>query len=235
MADTIAVGQPRPSTTARNKRDTVRKLLLGGGIVGPLVYGTTIALAPMQWQSYSSASQAVSELAAVNAPSRPLFTSVSVLTGLLGVGLGVGVYLSARRDERAMRVSGILLATSAAVGIPLQPFFPMHIRGDAMTISDTMHLVVVGLSTPLTLVAMGFAAAALTRKLRIYTILSLLATLVFGGLSGMDAPKVEAGLPTPWMGTTERISFAAYYAWAVVLALVLLRRQTEAEEATAVS
>jgi len=218
-----------PGTSAVGSGATVRKLLLGSGILGSLIYLAAIVLVPRKWPGYSPTSQAISELAAVNAPSRPLFTTVSVVAGLLAIAFGFGVYLSARQDERAMRVTGALIAASAAVGLPLQPFFPMHMRGDVRTVSDTMHLVVVGVSTPITLVAMGFAAATLGRRFRIYSVASLLVVLVFGALSGMAAPKVEAGDPTPWMGTNERISFLGYYVWAVVYAVVLLRRAPRSE------
>ena len=67
---------------------------------------------------------------------------------------------------------GALLAASALVGMPLHPFFPMHLRGVERTISDTMHIVLVGVSTPLTLGAMGFGAAALGRRFRVYSIVS---------------------------------------------------------------
>jgi hypothetical protein len=36
---------------------------------------------------------------------------------------------------------------------------------------------------------------------------------------------VEANLPTPWAGVTERISIGGYLAWQVVLAIALLRVQ----------
>jgi hypothetical protein len=34
---------------------------------------------------------------------------------------------------------------------------------------------------------------------------------------------VEANLPTPWAGLTERISIGGYLLWQVVLAIALLR------------
>jgi len=48
--------------------------------------------------------------------------------------------------------------------------------------------------------------------------------LAFGAWSGMDATRIEAGLPTPWVGVRERIFWYAYQVWFIVLAVTMLRR-----------
>jgi hypothetical protein len=59
-------GQIRPSGR------TTRKAYLVCGILSSLLYVATVALAPLLWERYSSTSQTVSELFAIDAPSRPL-------------------------------------------------------------------------------------------------------------------------------------------------------------------
>jgi hypothetical protein len=49
-----------------------RKALLVCGILSSLLYVVMNVFVPMQWQGYSSASQTVSELSAIGAPTRPL-------------------------------------------------------------------------------------------------------------------------------------------------------------------
>jgi len=51
---------------------------------------------------------------------------------------------------------------------------------------------------------------------------------VFGLLTGLDAPEMEANLPTPFMGLWERISIGAYMLWIVVLAVVVLVKKNYA-------
>jgi hypothetical protein len=46
--------------------------------------------------------------------------------------------------------------------------------------------------------------------------------LVFGTLAGLDAPRMAASLPTPWLGVWERINISGYMLWVVVLTLDLL-------------
>jgi hypothetical protein len=42
-------------------------------------------------------------------------------------------------------------------------------------------------------------------------------------LTFWDAPRLQADLPTPWIGLWERINISVFLAWVVVLATVLLR------------
>jgi hypothetical protein len=48
---------------------------------------------------------------------------------------------------------------------------------------------------------------------------------VFGVLTGLDAPRLAANLPTPWMGVWERINIFGYLLWIIVLAIILLREK----------
>jgi len=54
--------------------------------------------------------------------------------------------------------------------------------------------------------------------------------LAFGGYVGMQAPKVAAQLPTPWMGIMERIGVFSPMIWVMVLAIFLLRDQKNQPE-----
>jgi len=77
----------------------------------------------------------------------------------------------------------------------------------------------------LVLAAMGFAGSALGRRFRLYTVATIVLVLLFGAWSGMDAPRIEAGLATPWAGVKERIFWYTYQLWFAMLALTLLRER----------
>lgn len=68
------------------------RVLLLGGILSPLLYALADALAGMRWESYSFRDQTISELGAVGAPSRPLFSILLILVYVLLVAFGVGVW-----------------------------------------------------------------------------------------------------------------------------------------------
>ena len=71
---------------------------------------------------------------------------------------------------------------------------------------------------------MGISAAAIGRRFRVFSIAMLATVLVFGALTALQAPNVETGDPTHWMGFVERISYGAWILWMSVLAITLLRK-----------
>src|SRR6202158_4040808 len=85
-----------------------RKILLVCGVLSSLLYVAMTVFVPMQWEGYSSASQTVSELSAISAPTRPLWVPLGTAYTLLVAAFGWGVLASARR-HRPLRVAGRLL------------------------------------------------------------------------------------------------------------------------------
>jgi hypothetical protein len=69
----------------------------------------------------------------------------------------------------------------------------------------------------------GFGAAALGRRFRVYSIVTIVIVLVCGAVTGTYAAQIQADLPTPGVGVWERISIAAFMARIVLLAAALLR------------
>jgi hypothetical protein len=78
------------------------------------------------------------------------------------------------------------------------------------------------------MVAMGFAAAALGRRFRVYTIATIVAMLAAGAWTSTLAPGIPQGLPTPWIGLIERVNFYGLLLWNLVLAATLWREQRRA-------
>lgn len=107
------------------------------------------------------------------------------------------------------------------------PFAPMHLRevlaAGGGTLSDTIHLVYGTVTGLLMLVAMGFGGAAFGKRFRLYSIGTMVILMVFSALTGMEAPRVAANLPTLWIGIWERIFIGVFLLWVVVLAVALLR------------
>ena len=211
-----------------------RKTLLACGILSSLLYLAMTLFVAMQWEAYSSASQTISELSAIDAPTRSLWVLPgAVYTGLV-TAFGLGVWKSAGRS-RALRMVGALIVAYGALGL-LWPFAPMHSRdvlaAGGSTFSDTMHIVLASVTVLLMLLAIGFGAAAFGKGYRIYSIFSLVILVTFGALTFLDAPRVEANLPTPWLGVWQRINLGVFLLWVVVLSVALLRvRDTSAANA----
>jgi hypothetical protein len=199
-------------------------LLLGCGAASSLLYAATDVLAGQRYDGYSFESQAISELSAAGAPARPLVVGLFTPYNALVIAFGVGVWMASGR-RRAGRLTGALLIASAAVGQTTLSFFPMDQRGAAVTSRGSMHPALTGVMSLCIVLAMVFASRLLGRRFRVYSIATILTLLVFGGLAGLDAPRLEAGEPTPRLGVMERINVYAYLLWVAALAIALLRRR----------
>ena len=200
-----------------------RKSLLICGILSSLLYAAMNVFVPLQWEGYSSASQTVSELCAIGAPTRPLWVWLGTVYSLLVAAFGWGVWKSAGRN-RPLRVVGGLMIVDGVLSLYWPP---MHLRGAEFTLTDTMHIVWAMVTVLLMMLAIGFGAAAFDKRFRACSIATMVILVVFGALTGMDGPRIAANLPTPWVGVWERISIVAFLLWVVVLAFALLRAQLE--------
>src|SRR4051795_330093 len=199
-----------------------RRILLTCGIVSSLLYVAMNVFVPLQWDGYSSASQTVSELSAIGAPTRPLWVPLGLAYTLLVAAFGWGVRASVRQN-RPLRVAGSLLVAYGVIGLAWPP---MHLRevlaAGGGTLTDTMHIVFAIVTVLLMLLAMGFGAAAFGNRFRLYSIATIVILLAFGALTVADAPNIQANLPTPWVGVWERINIGVFLLWVVVLATMLL-------------
>ncbi len=199
----------------------IRKILLVCGVCSALLYVAMNVFVAMQWEGYSSASQTVSELSAIGAPTRPLWVVLGVVYTLLAAAFGCGVWTSAQRN-RPLRVVGGLLIAYAAIGA-VWPFAPMHLRGAPFTLTDTLHIACSMVTVLLMLLAIACGAMAFGMRFRLYSVATIVILLTFGALTGVDAPRIAANLPTPWIGVWERINIGVFLLWVVVLAVALFR------------
>lgn len=220
----------RLNVESAQSSSTVRQALLACGVLSALLYAAMLVFVALQWEGYSSASQTVSELSAIGAPTRALWVTLGIIWTVLVIAFGFGIRASAL-GNRALGIAGALFIASAVFGLAWPP---MHQRAvlaaGGGTLTDTLHIAWTVVTGLFTLAAMGFAASALGKRFRLYTIASMVIVLAFGLLGGMDAPRIQADLPTPWVGVWERINIVAQMLWMAVLAVVLLRRRDTATQ-----
>ena len=204
-----------------------RRLLLISGILSPILYAVSDFLAGLRWQGYSFRDQTISELGALGAPSRPLFAVLLLVVYALMVAFGLGVWRSAGGNRRLEIVAGLLVA-HGVMAMTLGQFAAMQLPGTPQGIAGTLHLISGAAAMLMIFTAMGVAATALSPRFRLYTLATLVFTIVLGAWAALDGPRVEQGLATPWLGVKERIFWYGYQSWYAVFALMLLRRPVAA-------
>lgn len=200
----------------------VRKALLTCGILAPVLYALADLLAGMSWDEYRFRDYTISELGAIGAPSRALFTALIVPSYLALLGFGAGVWKSAE-GRRKVRVLGGLVTVLGALALTVGLLVPMRPRGTEQGVTGMLHIVEGAVWMVALITAMGFAAAAFGRRFRLYTIATIVWVVVFVAWTGVQGPRIEAGLPTPGLGIIERSWWYAYQLWFAVLAVRLLR------------
>jgi Protein of unknown function (DUF998) len=202
----------------------VRKVLLGCGIASSLLYVVMNVVAAVIYPGYDSASQTVSELSAIGAPTRGVWVPAAMLYEVLIIAFGIGVWLSADGRRSLRVVAGLLLA----YGIFNFWWPPMHqrevIAAGGGTLTDQMHLVWAGVAVLFMFVFIAFGAAAFGKAFRLYSIGTILVLLFFGVLTFPSTDAIATGQPTPWVGILERINIFMYLQWIAVLAVVLIRQ-----------
>lgn len=205
----------------------VRRILLICGIVSSVLYIAVDILGTLRYPGYRYTEQQFSELTAAGSPVRPLMIALSVIPyTLLVAALAVGVWISAR-PKRAGRITGAMLLGYAAFGMVGGWFTPMNTR-EALAagergLRNAMHIPMTAVMSLFMLLAMGFGATLLGKRFRYYSYATIAILLVFGVLTSLQAGKMVANEPTPWMGLTERINIYATMLWVAMLAIGLLR------------
>jgi hypothetical protein len=150
-----------------------RHALLTCGILAPVLYVAMTLFVGLLWEGYSVFSRVPSELSAIGAPTRPLWIWLGMVYAVLMIAFGWIVWASAP-PNRALRVVGALLMAHTAFG---QFWPPMHQRGvlaaGGGTLTDDLHLAWAAVTGLFFMLIVGFGAAALGKRFRLYSIVTM--------------------------------------------------------------
>lgn len=233
------------SKTLREKKDKertigkMRGVLLVCGIAAALVQiGPDIIGGMLFYPGYSFVSQAISELSAIDAPTRPLLVPFAPIYSAFQVAFGLGVWLhqdhyenNNRRHQRPwLRALGVTQIIIGIVAISWMPF-PMHMRGEETSFTDTMHNTFAAVQVIFILTSLGLGTIAYAKKPFGYYSLGTLVTLVaLGSLSFLIAGQVVPQELGNYFGIWERTTVYGYMAWIMVLAILLLLGEKKGPE-----
>lgn len=211
-----------PLIYSRNHTVAFHNGLLVCGILSSLWYMAVNIIVPIHYQGYDVVSQTISELSAINAPTRILWVLLVAVYPILYASFGWGI-LATAAINRSLHVTGYLIIVYSVLNFYWPP---MHLRevisADNATLTDVLHIAWAMIALLFMMLIMGFGAAALGKKFRIFTTATFLVFVAFGLLIATEASDIQADVATTFLGIWERINIATFMLWVLVFAIVLL-------------
>lgn len=192
------------------------------GVISLLSYTAAVLFSPIAYPGYNWMGQAVSDLSAVNAPSKMLWNQLASLYGVCGMVsvMMVCVFIQGRLNK-LLRVGIYLFAVMNWVSSVGYTMFPVTDSGNAGTFQDVMHIYVVTILVVLLSVAalvviiIGGCREKKYKSLAVWASAALL--LMLAGAIGINV------VPLEYFGIPERFSVFAATGFNAVLGVYLFR------------
>jgi hypothetical protein len=208
-----------PLVASSNNTAAMQKALLSCGVISSLWYIAINFYVPEQYTGYSTTSFTVSELSAIGAPTRILWTLLVLPYPVLFSAFGWGV-LQTSGAKHFLRITGYLIIAYCIFNLYWPP---MHMRGQDMALTDILHIAWAIVTNVFMWTFMLLGAMALGKGFRIYTFVSIFLHVVFGILTFLEAPEIPKNGPTNMIGVWERINILIFMIWVAVFAIILFR------------
>ena len=208
----------------------MKKFLMLCGTIAAVIYAGTVILGAFIRPGYSHLADAISELVADGAPNRFLLSSLFLIYNLLLVAFGIGLFLEVKdrsRDRRSGFIGSLALILVGLAGLSMELAFPQDPGGTPATFAGMMHLVMAGVASLGTMVAIMFLAFWFRNYSDLkhyvtYSWISVTIILISGGLSVAAMANYHR-----LFGLIERVTIGTFILWLVVIS----RRMLQIEDA----
>ncbi|MCW3975193.1 MAG: DUF998 domain-containing protein [Candidatus Bathyarchaeota archaeon] len=201
-----------------------KKLLFYGGIFGPLVFLLVDIIGGIITPDYNYIINAVSELTQAGSENTYLLGSLFLISAIMTIAFGIGMLLNYKdRRSKLLFTASILIITTGIFSGLTGTIFPMDPFNSEMTFAGIMHIILTGISAVfvmllILMIGIGFHREKQWKSFRLYSIITVIIMVVFGGLT----PALIMN-SIPLLGFFERIVIYAYLLWFFVLAFKLLK------------
>lgn len=212
-----------PTLIKRFPGNVMQEVLIAAGIFSCLWYVAINLYVPTQYEGYSWSGLTVSELSAIGSPTRILWILLLWIYPVAFAAFGFGI-IERSEGNRLLKIIGVLIIVYCIINLYWPP---MHMRGEERTISDSLHIVWASATVLLMIAMMTLASIASKGLFRAYSIISILAHMVFGILTFSEAGNIDANGPTPAIGIWERINIAVFMLWVIIFAFTFFRRKNQ--------
>ena len=190
------------------------------GVISFLSYAVAVVFSPMAYPGYNWMAQAVSDLSAVNAPSKMLWTQLASLYDVCGIVciMAVCVFIQGKLN-RTLQIGIYFFAAMnwiSSIGYTMFPLLDSGMSGTSM--QDKMHIVVTVLVVIFSVASLVFIMIGGFRE-KEYRSLAIWATIA---LLFMVLGSIGVGIvPSEYFGIPERFSVFAATGFNMILGIYL--------------
>ncbi|OPX58911.1 MAG: hypothetical protein A4E25_01429 [Methanobacterium sp. PtaB.Bin024] len=151
---------------------------------------------------------------------------LSILFAIYNVSLilfSYGIFQDPKLAKgKTLKVATVMIALIGILGL-LFIFFPQDPRGAPATLAGTIHLILAGITSPLTILAVFLAGFSFRKERKNkpfawYSYLSVLVILISGGMTAASIANNSL-----YGGLLERITIFTFLVWVMVFSYLLLR------------
>jgi hypothetical protein len=205
------------------------KYFLACGTLAPPVYLGAVVLGGAYYPGYKPLFQAVSELIAAGAPNKIVLDVVFFFCSLLIALFSFGIFMLVNRTSSpeartAAKLGSLSLAGMSFLGLLILAF-PIDPHGSPATLSGSIHVVLASVmsagSLP-TVLLIGFwlSKQPSQKGLALYSFITAASLFVVGGITA-----VIFFSDNPLLGAFERMTFALFLQWLLILAWKLFEAE----------
>ena len=195
--------------------------LMFSGMLAVVLYILHVVIGGAKWKEYSHLQQPISDLTATGAQNRALMLTLTTMYGLLALLFAVSfTILKSSEQNSPVFWGGVSFILLHLVSV-LYPLFPQDLPGSKATIKGRMHIYITALIVPFTiltpfLMGFGFISELQWHAFGVYSIITGILILVFGGLTAVFYAK-----KLPYFGLVERLNIGTLQVWTFVFSCKL--------------
>ncbi|OFX85139.1 MAG: hypothetical protein A2W99_07035 [Bacteroidetes bacterium GWF2_33_16] len=202
-----------------------KKILLFSGIMAVIIYVLHVVIGGFLWKGYSHLHQPISDLTATGAPNKALLMIFTMIYGVLAIVFAVSFTIfESKKYHKFVFWGGVLFILLHIISVSYG-FFPQDLPGATATYLGKMHIVVTAFIVPFTiltpfLIGFGFIKEPNWKTFGVYSIITGILILFFGGASGIFFAQ-----KWPYFGLIERLNIGILQVWTFCFSYKLISKK----------
>ena len=199
-----------------------RRILFSTGLSAVLLYTLHVIIGGFLWKGYNHLQQPISDLTGEGAPNQSLMLVFTTAYGFLALLFAISIAVFEKPKHNKLVGWGSICFVLMHLVSLSYGLFPEDLQGKEQTFAGFMHIAVTALIVPFTimtplLLGLGFRKEENWKAFGIYSIITGVLILIFGGMSAMFFINKY-----PFFGLIERLNIGTLQIWTLLLSLKLI-------------